>query len=203
MNSRQRSVSAQIGPAETGTRECLAQSPGSFFLTLSAVAAPVPVRPPTSPALQRFRFFFTRRREGDRECCWLHFGHFHSVDEAQKWLDVMRRIYPRAVMRQVQQAQETPHTHELAEPKSLSDTQVLALLEKNRVEDEHSGQQARRPAPEPRRGPTLEDTLNDLFNSASDTLEVDGDSLSSTGVRHLRVEVTRHPRAAASPRRKP
>ena len=187
MNSTHASMSEEIEHAETGTHERLVQPRGSFFLTLSPVAAPIPVPQPTSPGLQRFRFFFTRRREDGRERCWLHFGHFRTVGEAQKWLTVLRRIYPNAVMREV------PDTHEApGEPKSLSDTQVLALLEKDRVEGaQPPGRLASSPAPERRRGLTLEDTLNELVDSASDTMEMDGDSLSSTGVRHLRVELQR------------
>jgi hypothetical protein len=185
MNSTHASMSEEIEHAETGTHERLVQPRGSFFLTLSPVAAPIPVPQPTSPGLQRFRFFFTRRREDGRERCWLHFGHFRTVAEAQKWLTVLRRIYPNAVMREV------PNTHEApGEPKSLSDTQVLALLEKDRVEGAKPPDRlASSPAPERRRGLTLEDTLNELVDSASDTMEMDDDSVSSTGVRHLRVEL--------------
>jgi len=184
MNSTHASMSEEIEHAETGTHERLVQPRGSFFLTLSPVAAPIPVPQPTSPGLQRFRFFFTRRREDGRERWWLHFGHFRTLPEAQKWLTVLRRIYPRAVMREVPDTHEAPAASKPptpGEPKSLSDTQVLALLS---------------PAPERRRGLTLEDTLNDLVDSASDTMEIDGDSVSSTGVRHLRVELQRRSRTS-------
>jgi hypothetical protein len=186
MNSTHASMSGEIEHAETGTHERLVHPRGSFFLTLSPVAAPIPVPQPTSPGLQRFRFFFTRRREDGRERCWLHFGHFRTVGEAQKWLKVLRRIYPRAVMREVPDTYEAPAARKPpapGEPKSLSDTQALALLTSS-------------PTPEPRRGLTLEDSLNELVDSASDTMEVDGDSLSSTGVRHLRVELQRRSRTS-------
>lgn len=75
------------------------EAPGTFFLTLSAVSAPVALPKSTSPALQRFRFFFTREQEGDRERCWLNFGYFHTVQEARKWREVLARIYPAAVVR--------------------------------------------------------------------------------------------------------
>src|ERR1700726_4660155 len=118
MNSTHASMSEEIEHAETGTHERLVQPRGSFFLSLSPVAAPIPLPQPTSPGLQRFRFFFTRRREDGRERCWLHIGHLRTVGEAQKWLTVLRRIYPNAGMREV------PDTHEApGEPKSLSDTQ--------------------------------------------------------------------------------
>jgi hypothetical protein len=186
MNSTHASMFEEIEHAETGTHERLVQPRGSFFLTLSPVAAPIPVPQPTSPGLQRFRFFFTRRREDGRERCWLHFGHFRTVGEAHKWLTVLRRIYPRAVMREVPatyEAQAARKPPAPGEPKSLSDTQVMGLLTSN-------------PTPEPRRDPTLEDTLNELVDSASDTMEMESDSLSSTGVRHLRVELQRRSRTS-------
>ena len=186
MNSTRASMFEEIEHAETGTHERLVHPRGSFFLTLSPVAAPIPVPQPTSPGLQRFRFFFTRRREDGHERCWLHFGHFRTVGEAHKWLKVLRRIYPRAVMREVPDTQEAPAARNppaAGEPKSLSDTQVLKLL-------------ASSPTPERRRDLTLEDTLNELADSASDTMEMDGDSLTSTGVRHLRVELQRRSRTS-------
>jgi hypothetical protein len=186
-------MSGEIEHAETGTHERLVHPRGTFFLTLSPVAAPIPVPRPTSPGLQRFRFFFTRRREDGRERCWLHFGHFRTIGEAQKWLKVLRKIYPNAVMREVPDTYEAPaagNPPAPSEPKSLSDTQVLALLQKNENERARpAGQQAASPVPERSRGVTLEDTLNDLMDSASDTMEIDDDSVSSTGVRHLRVEL--------------
>ena len=214
MTSTHASMSEEIEHAETGTHERLVQPRGSFFLTLSPVAAPIPVPQPTSPGLQRFRFFFTRRREDGHERCWLHFGHFRTVAEAQKWLTVLRKIYPRAVMREVPLTHAAPEAHKppAGEPQSLSDTQVLAVLEKNRLEDaQPPGRQASSPAPERRRGLTLEDTLNELMDSATDTMEMDGDSLSSTGVRHLRVELQtrsrtsrgQKARSAPTPVRKP
>lgn len=200
MNSTQASMAGEIEHAETGTHERLVHPRGSFFLTLSPVAAPIPVPRPTSPGLQRFRFFFTRRREDGRERCWLHFGHFRTVGEAHKWLKVLRKIYPNAVMREVPDTYEAPAARNPpapGEPKSLSDTQVMALLQKNENEGaQPPGRQASSPVPERRRGVTLEDTLNELMDSASDTMEIDDDSVSSTGVRHLRVELQKQSRTS-------
>ena len=75
------------------------EAPGTFFLTLCPVAAPVALPKSTSPALQRFRFFFTREQDSDRERHWLNFGYFHTVEEARKWREVLGRIYPAAVVR--------------------------------------------------------------------------------------------------------
>lgn len=207
MNSTHASMSGEIEHAETGTHELLVHPRGSFFLTLSPVAAPIPVPQPTSPGLQRFRFFFTRRQEDGRERCWLHFGHFRTIGEAQKWLTVLRKIYPRAVMREVPDTYVAPAARNPpapGEPKSLSDTQVQALLEKNKDEGARPpGRQASSPAPERRRSLTLEDTLSELMDSASDTMEIDDDSVSSTGVRHLRVELQKRWRTSRGQKARP
>ena len=75
--------------------------PGTFFLTLCPVSSPVSLPRSTAPALQRFRFFFTREQDPDtdRERQWLNFGYFHTVEEARKWRDVLGRIYPTATVR--------------------------------------------------------------------------------------------------------
>jgi hypothetical protein len=207
MNSTYASMAGEIEHAETGTHERLVHPRGSFFLTLSPVVAPIPVPPPTSPGLQRFRFFFTRRREDGRERCWLHFGHFRTVGEAHKWLKVLRKIYPNAVMREVPETYEAPAARNPpapGEPKSLSDTQVLALLKKNENEGAQTpGRQASSPVPERPRGVTLEDTLNELMDSASDTMKIDDDSASSTGVRHLRVELQKRSRTSRREKGRP
>jgi len=75
------------------------EAPGTFFLTLCAVVSPVSLPKSNSPALQRFRFFFTREQEGSRERHWLNFGYFHTVEEARKWREVLCRIYPSAMVR--------------------------------------------------------------------------------------------------------
>ena len=184
-----------IEHAETGTHERLVLPRGSFFLTLCRVPAPIPVPQPTSPGLQSYRFFFTRYRENGRDRCWLHFGHFRTAAEARKWLDVLRRIYPRAVMREVPETHSAPAARAvqqaaLSESKPLSDTQVLALLEKRRNSEHRRAHEVPRRATGRRSEPTLEDTVNELRNSAYDPLPVDGD-LGATGVRHLRVELER------------
>lgn len=186
MDSTHALTPGYIEHAETGTHERLVQPRGSFFLTLCPVAAPIPVPQPTSPGLQSYRFFFTRRGENGRERCWLHFGHFRAAAEARKWLEVLRRVYPRAVMRQVPQTHAAPPARE-SQRETLSDSQVLALLEKSRSDDNRP-HEASLPATQRRDEPTLEDTLNELRQSAYDGLEADGD-LSATGVRHLRVEL--------------
>jgi hypothetical protein len=217
MNSTRALLPGDVEHAGTGTGAGLAQPRGSFFLTLCPVAAPVTVPEPTLPGLRGFRFFFTRVREDRRERCWLHFGHFRTAGEAQKWLNALRKVYPRAVLRRVPETEDAAQGHSalqrrearrpaISEPKSLNDTHVRALLEKRPVEGERPGHQAWSRIPEPATDSTLEDTLNELRDSAQDTFEMDADSLGSTGVRHLRVEVQRtsreQKRRGTSPGRK-
>ena len=199
MNSTRAPMPADVESGETAIHEGVAQPRRPFFLTLCPVAAPIAVRAPTLPRLQGLRFFLTRRHEDGHERCWLHFGHFRTVGEAQKWLNALRKVYPRAVMRTVSETQETAHQVTdasesrrpvVAQPKSLNDTQVLSLLQKQRLDRQHLSPQAARPTPESGSDSTLEDTLNELRGTAQHSaLEMDDDSLSSTGVRHLRVEV--------------
>jgi hypothetical protein len=84
---------------------------GSFFLTLCPVAAPVPVPKPTAPSMQRFRFFFSRRHEVGEERYWLHFGHFETHAEAQKWLRALHSMYPGAVVCKVPGSQSAAEGH--------------------------------------------------------------------------------------------
>jgi hypothetical protein len=187
MNSTRALMPGDVEHAETGTGAGLAQPRGSFFLTLCSVAAPITVPEPTLPGLRGFRFFFTRRREDKGERCWLHFGHFRTAGEAQKWLNTLRKVYPRAVLREV------PETSEAAQgPNALQRREVRRpAISERPVDGERPGHQAGSRLPEAARDSTLEDTLNELRDSAQDSFEMDADSLGSTGVRHLRVEVQR------------
>ena len=99
MKSTSRSALYDEAAHGTGRMRQQEDAPGTFFLTLCPVAAPVSLPRSTSPALQRFRFFFTREQDGTRERHWLNFGYFHTVEEARKWREVLCRIYPAAVVR--------------------------------------------------------------------------------------------------------
>jgi hypothetical protein len=174
-------------------RKPLGEPPGTFFLTLCAVAAPVSLPEPKSPNLQRFRFFFTKQQEHSVERCWLHFGYFRTVEEARKWREVLCRVYPAAVIRTV------PPNSASATSNNLTDSQVLALLSKSPAD---ASKAAARPASGPeRRQPTLEDTLNELRDSALGAFDSDTDEVSRTGVRHLRVEVQQSRAAQAKSRK--
>jgi len=130
---------------------------GAFMLTLCPLQAPVSIRPPRAPQLARFKFFTTRSRSLDgNERLYLHMGYFSTRAEADKWAQVMRVRYPHVIatatpsglMRQASSAAqsgssargqppvEPPVVHGIApaEAHTLTDTQVLDILETRRVQ---------------------------------------------------------------------
>jgi hypothetical protein len=177
-----------------GDSEGLEESPGALFLTLCSVPAPISLPESKSPAMQRYRFFFSKHQENGVERCWLHFGYFRTVEEARKWRDVLQRVYPGALIRSVPRDSEI---QQAGASNSLSDSQVLPLLGKG---GGAIGQPAELVggAPSARRKPTLEDTLSELRDSTWRDLDADDDEVSSTGVRHLRVEIQARPGASVA-----
>jgi hypothetical protein len=127
---------------------------GRFMLTLCRLAAPVAIRPPQSPQLKRFTFFTSRERAPDgSESLYLHMGYFETLTDAERWVeaihgrfpDATATIAPSALLRPpisevsavppAESAPGVPQSIDFApvEDKSLSDTQVLSILEKRRV----------------------------------------------------------------------
>jgi hypothetical protein len=126
---------------------------GYFMLTLCRLAAPVSIRPPQSPRLRRFTFFMTRALEPDgSERLSLHMGYFETLADAERWLEAVRRSYPDAfaTIRPFEYSQpgnsdmpalppaasQQAHTQSNdpipLEDESLTDTQVLRILETRR-----------------------------------------------------------------------
>jgi len=129
MDSLSRSALYRVALGDSSPDEGLGESQGAFFLTLCAVSSPIPVPESKSAALQRYRFFFSRQHENGRERCWLHLGYFRTAEEARKWLEVLRRVYPAAAIRTIPQARAIQAA--ASEPGPLSDTQVLAQLKRS------------------------------------------------------------------------
>jgi hypothetical protein len=75
---------------------------GPFVLDLCAMPGPIAIPQPRSEALSRFSFFCSRRPENGGEGYWLCMGYFGTRAEAQKWLEVMRRVYPAAWITQAE-----------------------------------------------------------------------------------------------------
>jgi hypothetical protein len=129
---------------------------GPFMLTLCRLASPVSIRLPRSPHLKPFTFFTTRSRRPDgSERRYLHMGYFATLTDAQKWAQLIRGAYPNAIatlapiallrhpnsgiptLRAAAGPRRVPATATQkwapAEDISLTDTQVLAILETRRV----------------------------------------------------------------------
>jgi len=129
---------------------------GPFMLTLCRLASPVPIRLPRSPHLKPFTFFTSRSRRPDgSERRYLHMGYFATLTDAQKWAQLMRGAYPNAIATPApaallrQPSSGVPTLRSADEPKmvpatvtqkwapaediSLTDTQVLTILETRRV----------------------------------------------------------------------
>jgi len=127
---------------------------GHFMLTLCRLAAPVSIRPPQSPQLKRFTFFTTRERAPDgSEGLYLHMGYFETLTDAERWVEAVHGRFPNAIatiapaallrppnsevssVPPADSGQGVPQSGDFApvEDKSLTDTQVLKILETRRV----------------------------------------------------------------------
>ncbi|MFO1400920.1 MAG: hypothetical protein U1F30_06870 [Steroidobacteraceae bacterium] len=65
-----------------------------FVVNLCASTTPMALPRHEHPELRRFTFFISRRREDGRERFRLHMGYFHSQEEAEQLLELVREIYP-------------------------------------------------------------------------------------------------------------
>jgi hypothetical protein len=184
---REEAAAGALGPRAT------------FFLALCQVVTPVTVPESKSPALQRYRFFFTRDLEAGHTRYWLHFGYFDSEVEARRWRDVLGRIYPRATIQCSQQrASEQPTSTQPA----LTETQVLKMLSARPTIE--SGAQASRsvPASAPKPGSrALEASLSALRDSEWEGMKEDDTTIRS-GIRHLQVELVSRARPLKDPKTK-
>ncbi len=99
---------------------------GDFMLTLCRLPAPVSIRPPQSPQLKAYTFFTSWSRQLDgSDVLYLHMGYFATLDDAERWARIARVRYPEAFA--------TPARPAAVPAASLSDTQVLKILEKRGV----------------------------------------------------------------------
>jgi hypothetical protein len=203
----------------TGNNDNPVAQKGRFVINLCSIAAPIPIPQPRSSQLTKYRFFLSHCWEEGRRRYRLHMGYFQTVAEAQKWLDLLRRVYPSAFVGEVPAEQ----------PDSLTNTEILRILEQPGADLLQRGAAARGPVQAPRPAPpssekrdvksgiatstrerqagaALKESLEALGASEFDIR--DDDELSSTGVRHLYVEVrkdkpgTRSTKDAALRRRK-
>jgi hypothetical protein len=100
------------------------------MLTLCRLAAPVSLRPPQSPQLKSFTFFTSRVPQSDgSERVYLHMGYFETLTDAERWAEIARGRYPHAIATIAPGAAASPPAGSAALEASLTDTQVLKMLE--------------------------------------------------------------------------
>lgn len=157
-----------VGPSGTNIVHRGEASTGPFMVTLCRLIEPVSIRPPQSPRLKPFTFFTSRARECDGgEPLYLHMGFFETLACADRWARAVRGRHPDAKAsvapfglwqvpgcdapesRPVDPQPDVPRWQPNApvENKSLTDTQVLNILEMRRLVgtlndlDERDGEQ--------------------------------------------------------------
>ena len=205
---------------DTGDNGSPIAQEGRFVINLCSVTAPIPIPQPRSSQLMKYRFFLSHCWEEGRRRYRLHMGYFPTVAEAQKWLDMLRRVYPSAFVGEAPAEQPDP----------LGYTEILRILEQPGADLLERGGGARRPVQAPRPAPpysssekrevkggiTTRTRDRQAASALRESLEALGasefdmhdDELNSTGVRHLCVEVrkdrpdTRSTKGAASRTRK-
>jgi len=181
---------------------------GKFVISLCTVAAPITIPQPRSPELMRYRFFLHTCWEEGTRCHRLYMGYFDTRADAEKWLGKLRRIYPSAFVSVSPEAQLLTNSQIMSlldQPASASSTLPRARAEATAINPSPARPaQPSRTAPSipPRQdsrrsGPSLQDTVEALKVSTVD-LNMGEDPLSSTGVRHLRIEIQ-----SAAPRVRP
>lgn len=146
-----------VGPSGTQIVHRGEAGTGPFMLTLCRLVEPVSIRPPQSPHLTPFTFFTSRARQRDgSEPLYLHMGFFESLACADKWARAVRGRHPDAKASVAPCAlwqmggsegsdepaappvdpQGSSPDRQLSAPvdhKSLTDTQVLNILEMRRL----------------------------------------------------------------------
>lgn len=174
---------------------------GRFVINLCSIATPIPIPQPRSSHLMKYRFFVSQCWEEGRRRYRLHMGYFPTVAAAQKWLDILRKIYPSAFVSDAPADQLDP----------LSNTEVLRILQQPPADLSERSAATREPAqaqlPAPASSsPEKHDVKSGItarareqqarlaFKESLEALgasefDIHDDELNSTGVRHLRVEV--------------
>ena len=89
-----------MGPTEPADADCarsadVPEEAGPFVLNLCPLPGPIIIPQARSPHLIRFRFFCSRGSEEEGKF-WLRMAYFLTRAEADKWLAILRAIYPQA-----------------------------------------------------------------------------------------------------------
>ncbi len=143
-----------VGPSGTNIVHRGEAGTGPFMLTLCRLVEPVSIRPPQSPRLKPFTFFTSRtpQRDGSEQLS-LHMGFFATLACADRWARAVRGRHPDAKAcvapsalwqspgcdapqwRPAEPRPDSPRWQSTApvDNKSLTDTQVLNILETRRL----------------------------------------------------------------------
>jgi hypothetical protein len=89
--------------------ESPAEERGPFVLNLCELSAPVSIPQPRSPEFSRITFFCSRERTDGQESWWLRLGYFDTREDAEKWLERLRRMYPRAAIAEAEMTWQLDH----------------------------------------------------------------------------------------------
>jgi hypothetical protein len=81
---------------------------GRFVINLCSITAPIPIPQPRSSQLMKYRFFLSHCWEEGRRRYRLHMGYFPTVAEAQRWLDILCRVFPSAFVGEAPAEQPDP-----------------------------------------------------------------------------------------------
>jgi len=196
---------------------------GKFVIHLCSVGAPITIPQPRSPELVRYRFFLHTCWEEGVKRHRLYMGHFATRPEAEKWLVTLRRIYPSAFVSEpprgevlsgpqivslLDQGPTPTRQRPAASPARVTTGAPQGAVPTPTATRAATGQtgtfralgvaekSAARPGTsttQKRRSISLEETLEDLKAATPDFDEED--SLSATGVRHLKIEIQEDSRA--------
>jgi hypothetical protein len=168
---------------DRGERRMETTPESGFVIALCAIEREIPIPQPRSAALNRYRFFLTRRNTEGREFFVLHMGTFATLEEAEKWLNRLRGTYPNAYVSDSSEPGPTPPL--------LSDSQVMRVLEVRPPAKPDAPAAPTRVKAADKSRTVLDESLQDLAEKESDTGMYE--ALSDTGVRHLSIEVSRKP----------
>ena len=200
--------------AQTGGATAPAASAGPFVLNLCSSTAPMALVQTDLPELRRFTFFVSPRFEEGRARFRLHMGYFATLAEAEKWLGVVRTIYPGAWVgetpgRRRRERAAAQGQHAAAGPEPQARAAVKPVFEDSNVREvlQALGDASTTGDTRPMRPPPPRETAADSA-SMSDaqvlkllaarrrppTTEPTGrsEALNGSGVRHLRARGQRN-----------
>jgi hypothetical protein len=183
---------ALLRPEDTSTREALREAVAqgaavSFAVQLHWATQPLDLsRVPALPIFRAYRLYATESHREGRSRYFLRLGFFTDPISAREVASQVRANFATAAVVPVAE-EEVTRARE-----ARSDGAAIPYLAQQRIEPKPEPPPVWQPAPKSatnarRKGPTtLQETLEQL---AARELWTDPDSLSESGVRHLKVEV--------------